>query len=70
MKDFEAYADAQEKIEKLYSDASVWNKMCLSNIAHSGRFSSDRTISEYAIGIWKVNQFVVETGTSGADYSI
>ncbi|TCL38106.1 starch phosphorylase [Anaerospora hongkongensis] len=59
LKDYAAYVEAQEKIDMLYRDNSRWNKMCLSNIAHSGKFSSDRTISEYAIGIWKAKPVVI-----------
>ncbi len=35
-------------------DQSVWMKMCIHNIASSGKFSSDRTIAEYAREIWGV----------------
>jgi starch phosphorylase len=52
--DFEAYVEAQKKAEELYADRSTWAKMCLVNIAKSGYFSSDRTIEEYADGIWKL----------------
>lgn len=60
LKDYVAYADAQNRINELYRDNRRWNRMCLANIAHSGKFSSDRTIMEYAIGIWKVNPVVIE----------
>jgi starch phosphorylase len=59
LKDYAAYVEAQEKVDALYRDNRRWSKMCLSNIAHSGKFSSDRTISEYAIGIWKANPVVI-----------
>ena len=52
LKDFEAYVNAQDKIDKLYRDMERWQKICGINIAHSGIFSSDRTIKEYATGIW------------------
>lgn len=52
IKDFYSYLDAQEKIDRLYRDKSKWQRMCAVNIAHSGIFSSDRTIREYATGIW------------------
>ncbi|WP_446898092.1 glycogen/starch/alpha-glucan phosphorylase [Clostridium sp. LBM24168] len=52
LKDFYSYLEAQEKVDKLYRDSSKWQKMCIINIAHSGIFSSDRTIREYATGIW------------------
>ena len=52
LKDFDSYLDAQERVNKLYMDKERWQKMCGVNIAHSGIFSSDRTIKEYATGIW------------------
>ncbi len=52
--DFDAYVKAQEKVEELYQDRAHWAKMCLTNIAQSGYFSSDRTIDEYAKEIWGV----------------
>lgn len=52
LRDFENYLEAQNKIDELYKDKEKWNKMCLINIANSGIFSSDRTISEYANDIW------------------
>jgi glycogen/starch/alpha-glucan phosphorylases len=54
--DFEAYVQAQEKIEQLYRDRSLWSKICLVNIAKSGYFSSDRTIEEYVRDIWKLDR--------------
>ena len=52
LKDFDSYLKAQEKVDKLYIDKERWQRMCGINIAHSGIFSSDRTIKEYATGIW------------------
>lgn len=52
LKDFDAYLKAQDKVDALYRDENRWQKMCGVNIAHSGIFSSDRTIEEYATGIW------------------
>lgn len=52
LKDFYSYLEAQERVDRLYRDSSKWQKMCIINIAHSGIFSSDRTIREYATGIW------------------
>ena len=52
LKDFESYIKAQEKVDELYMDIEKWNSMSIVNIAHSGIFSSDRTIMEYATGIW------------------
>ncbi|MEE0933484.1 MAG: glycogen/starch/alpha-glucan phosphorylase [Clostridium sp.] len=52
LKDFDSYLNAQERVSKLYIDKEKWQRMCGINIAHSGIFSSDRTIKEYATGIW------------------
>ncbi|KZL89052.1 glycogen/starch/alpha-glucan phosphorylase [Clostridium magnum] len=52
LKDFHSYLKAQDKVDNLYRDFSKWQSMCAVNIAHSGIFSSDRTIQEYATGIW------------------
>lgn len=52
IKDFDSYIKAQERADILYRDFTEWNKIAITNIAHSGIFSSDRTIQEYATGIW------------------
>jgi starch phosphorylase len=56
LKDFDSYAAAQERIGNYYMDEEVWTKMAITNIAHSGVFSSDKTIQEYASGIWEVDR--------------
>ena len=52
LKDFESYLVAHRKINNLYGDRFVWNKMAIENISSSGAFSSDNTVSQYGIGIW------------------
>ncbi len=52
--DYEAYIKAQEKVDKLFSNPMEWAKKALLNIAASGKFSSDRTIEQYAKEIWNV----------------
>ncbi len=52
LKDFDSYIKAQIRVNQLYNNKYNWQKMCGVNIAHSGIFSSDRTIKEYATGIW------------------
>ncbi|MCM2676706.1 glycogen/starch/alpha-glucan family phosphorylase [Shouchella plakortidis] len=52
LKDFGSYVHAQNQVQNQYLDSHTWQKKCLINIAHSGYFSSDRTISEYATDIW------------------
>lgn len=54
--DFDAYCKAQEKIDALYRDKMQWAKMCLINIANSGKFSSDRTIEDYVKDIWRLKK--------------
>ena len=55
--DFRAYLEIQEVIGNDYLDQDLWVGKVLQNIAHMGKFSSDRTISEYASGIWKLEGF-------------
>lgn len=52
LKDFDSYIKAQDRVNTLFKDPVQWQKMCGQNIAHSGIFSSDRTIEQYATGIW------------------
>jgi glycogen phosphorylase len=54
LKDFASYADIQRTVGEVFNDTMRWQKMSLSNIAHAGYFSSDRTIQEYADGIWGI----------------
>lgn len=54
MADFDAYREAQDKVDKAYRDELSWAKKCWMNIANSGKFSSDRTIKEYAKEIWRI----------------
>jgi starch phosphorylase len=50
--DLVSYAQAQQRLGALYADADVWVRKAIINVACSGKFSSDRTIAEYAAGIW------------------
>jgi starch phosphorylase len=52
--DFQAYCEAQDKVSEAYLDKTRWAKMAILNTARVGKFSSDRTISEYAKDIWKL----------------
>lgn len=54
LKDFEDYRKAQELVSYEYKDKLSWAKKCWMNIANAGKFSSDRTIKEYATDIWKI----------------
>jgi starch phosphorylase len=51
--DLGAYLDADRQLLELYAEPDGWGKKVILNIAHSGTFSSDRTIAEYAAEIWE-----------------
>jgi starch phosphorylase len=50
--DLKAYMDADQRLVELYADRDAWARKAILNIAGSGKFSSDRTIAEYAAQIW------------------
>jgi starch phosphorylase len=52
--DFRSYIDTQKRVEDAYRDKDPWTKMSILNCANSGKFSTDRTISEYNREIWKL----------------
>ncbi|MGE0281080.1 MAG: glycogen/starch/alpha-glucan phosphorylase [Rhizobiaceae bacterium] len=52
--DFDAYADAQRYVDKLWTDENLWRKKAIHNVARMAWFSSDRTIKQYAKDIWNV----------------
>jgi starch phosphorylase len=52
--DLTSYCQAHEQLGALYADPGAWTRKAILNVASSGRFSSDRTIAEYAADIWKV----------------
>lgn len=60
LKDFRSYAEAQKRVEETYRDRDKWAHMTMLNVAHVGKFSSDRTIEEYATEIWKLSKVKVE----------
>jgi starch phosphorylase len=51
--DLTSYAKAQQRLGELYADPDAWTRMAIRNVACSGKFSSDRTIEDYAAEIWK-----------------
>jgi glycogen phosphorylase len=53
--DYASYVEAQEKVDRAYRDPVHWAKMSALNTARLGKFSSDRTISQYAQEIWKLS---------------
>lgn len=56
MKDFDGYVKAHELANKAYKNQSKWAEMQIANIAHSGYFTSDRTIEQYNQEIWKLRK--------------
>jgi len=57
--DLGAYTETQTRVAKLYADRPAWERKAILNIASSGKFSSDRTITEYANEIWHAKPVVV-----------
>ncbi|XP_068653751.1 alpha-1,4 glucan phosphorylase L isozyme, chloroplastic/amyloplastic [Aristolochia californica] len=53
-KDFPSYIECQEKVDEAYQDQKIWARMSILNTAGSYKFSSDRTIHEYAKDIWNI----------------
>ena len=60
LKDFRSYEAAQKRVEEAYRDTDRWAKMAMLNTAKCGKFSSDRTIEEYAHDIWHLDKVVVD----------
>jgi starch phosphorylase len=58
--DLKSYLDADQRLRELYTDAEAWVRKAILNVAGSGKFSSDRSIAEYAAEIWKVKRCPVE----------
>lgn len=58
--DLKSYIAEQEKVSQLYKEPMAWARKVLLNIARSGKFSSDRTIGEYADQIWKIEPTIPE----------
>ena len=56
LKDFRAYAEAQQRSEYWYNNRDAWFRSAILNVACSGKFSSDRTITEYTEEIWHLDK--------------
>ena len=57
--DLTAYLEADRKLLELYADPEAWTRKVVANLAASGRFSSDRTIAEYAAGVWGAEPCII-----------
>jgi starch phosphorylase len=51
--DFQSYAECQDRVGKAFQDPDDWTRRAILNIAKMGKFSSDRSIREYAERLWK-----------------
>jgi glycogen phosphorylase len=51
--DLTSYLEVDQQLCELYADQAGWRRMAILNVASSGKFSSDRTIAQYATEIWK-----------------
>jgi glycogen phosphorylase len=58
--DLRSYLEASQRLGALYADPDGWARKAILNVAGSGKFSSDRTIAEYAAGIWNAKPCVVK----------
>ncbi len=65
--DYASYVACQERVSALYTDRDEWARRAILNTAAMGKFSSDRTITEYAMDIWKVSTLAV---TSNAQHCL
>ncbi len=60
LKDFHAYMEAQKRVMEYYKDEAAWAGSAILNVAHSGKFSSDRTIQQYVDDIWHLDRVTVD----------
>ncbi len=60
LKDLPEFIKAQDRVQALYAKPDAWNKAALMNVACAGKFSSDRTIAEYAKDIWHLDPFIAK----------
>jgi glycogen phosphorylase len=58
--DLTSYGEAHRRLGELYADADAWARKAIINVGCSGKFSSDRTIAEYAAGIWNATPCPVD----------
>jgi starch phosphorylase len=61
--DLKSYSEAHTRLGELYSKPDDWSRKAILNIAGSGKFSSDRTIEEYAREIWGAQKCIVSSDT-------
>ena len=59
--DLTSYCEADQRLDRLYADPGAWAHKAILNVANSGKFSSDRSIAEYAAEIWKAEPCPVQS---------
>lgn len=59
MADYEAYTKTQDEVSRQFNDKTTWFRKSILNVANAGKFSSDRTIQEYADDIWHLEPVVI-----------
>jgi glycogen phosphorylase len=57
--DLKSYLEADRKVVELYGKSEEWARKAILNVGGSGKFSSDRTIAEYAREIWDVKRCAI-----------
>ena len=65
--DFYSYIDAQNLVDETYRDYKKWTQMAITGVARSGKFSSDRTISEYCTDIWEIESVPIPHPSTSAN---
>ena len=58
--DFDSYIKCQQQVSETYKDPKIWTRMSILNVANMGKFSTDRTIQQYADEIWNVTPVSIE----------
>ncbi len=58
--DYESHIDTQDRVSDLYRNTGEWTKKSILNVARAGKFSSDRSIFQYAENIWKISPVKIE----------
>jgi glycogen phosphorylase len=58
--DYTAYLEAQQRVSKAFQDPAQWHRMSILNVAHMGRFSSDRAVQEYCDKIWQIQPVTID----------
>ncbi len=60
--DYQSYIEKQDEVTKEYLDVDAWTKKSIYNVARIGKFSSDRSVNDYAEKIWNVQAVPIEDG--------